>query len=804
MLKKMNMDKLALNAHGINYSDYDIIDYRELLEDIKRTNLKSESDSSLKKISAEILNQARDWATHLDDLLPRAYALVFETAKRVLGLTAFDVQIIAGAAMHHGKLVELQTGEGKTLAAVFPAYLNALTGRGVHVLTANDYLARRDAGWMGPVYTFLGLTTGFINEGMAKEARRKAYACDITYITAKEAGFDYLRDCLCYEVNELVQREFNFAIVDEADSILIDESRIPLIISENVPVAQGTREEITNIVGMLEAGVDYDTDEASRNVYLTDQGTNRVEKLLGCGNIYAEENYELLIELNCALHAGTLLRRDVDYIVQDGRVELVDELTGRVADKRVWPDGLQAAIESKEGITSFSKGRILGTITVQHFMENYRRICGMTATAKTSEGEFKEFYNLDVVAIPPNRPCIRIDYQDAVFTHLQAKYEALTAEIKRTHATGRPILVGTASIEESEKLADTLQKAGIKCNVLNAKNDELEAGIIAQAGTLGAVTVSTNMAGRGTDIRLGGDLEKEREKVVGLGGLYVIATNKYESRRIDDQLRGRAGRQGDPGSSRFFVSLEDDLFKKYGNSTLISSMRRMKKQEGPIDNPIYLRSTEKVQKVAEGQNASIRGFLWRYSYIIEEQRKIIYKRRRDILFGRVGIYLLEEMAPEQYRLALKYVDASALKKVEKYIFLYHIDQCWAEYLARVNCIREGIHLVNIGGMNPLEEYNRIVIEEYRNLNQMIDDEAINAFNQMDFSGGRVDLSGAGIKAPASTWTYQVTDNPFSDDLGMLLANSRNIGLAGIGMILMWPVLLFGLIYNRFRKNKHIK
>ncbi len=556
---------------------------------------------------------------------------------------------------------------------------------------------------MGPVYTFLGLTTSFINEGMGREERRNAYDSDITYITAKEAGFDYLRDCLCYEVNELVQREFNFAIVDEADSILIDESRIPLIISENVPVAQGVCGEITKVVGMLESGVDYDTDEASRNVYLTEKGTNRVEKLLGCGNIYAEDNYELLIELNCALHAGALLRRDVDYIVQDGRVELVDELTGRVADKRVWPDGLQAAIESKEGIRSFSKGRILGTITIQHFMENYRGMCGMTATAKISEGEFKEFYNLDVVAIPPNRPCIRTDYQDVVFTHLQAKYEALTAEIKSVHATGRPILVGTASIEESERLADTLQKAGIKCNVLNAKNDELEAGIIARAGALGAVTVSTNMAGRGTDIRLGG----EREKVVGLGGLYVIGTNKYDSRRIDDQLRGRAGRQGDPGSSRFFVSLEDDLFKKYGDSTLISSMRRMKKQDGPIDNPVYLRSAEKVQKVAEGQNASIRGLLWRYSYIIEEQRKIIYKKRQDILFDRAGLSLLEEMAPGQYKLALKYVDTSALKRMEKYIFLYHIDQCWAEYIARVNCIREGMHLVNIGGMNPLEEYNRI-------------------------------------------------------------------------------------------------
>ncbi len=803
MVQKKRKFKIFPQKEDFELYDTNLLPYQRLVEDIKKIELRDMEDSLLKEMSKNLMIEAKN-GTSLDELMIKAYALMREVIRRVLGLKPFDVQIIAGIVMHRGKLVEMQTGEGKTLVSVFPAYLNSLDGRGVHILTANDYLARRDAGWMGPVYSFLGLTVGFVNEGMSREERKKAYAADITYITAKEAGFDYLRDSLCFEVDELVQRTFNFAIVDEADFILIDEASIPLVIAENIPSAQKVSSKISEIMNKLEFGVDYDTDEYSRNVYLTEVGTNKVEEMLGCGNIYDLENYDLLLEINCALHAQTLLSCDVDYIVQNGKVELVDEYTGRIADKRVWPDGLQAAIESKEGLETFSNGRILGSITVQHFLKSYPKMCGMTATAITSANEFKGFYDLDVVVIPPNKPCIRKDEDDFIFTHLETKYKALVSEIRRVHASGQPILIGTASIKESEKIAKELKEVGVNSNVLNAKNDELEAGIIAQAGALGAVTVSTNMAGRGTDIRLGGVNEEEREKVVALGGLYVIGTNKNESRRIDSQLRGRSGRQGDPGSSRFFISLEDNLFKKFGTGSLIPAKKNLKNQDSPINNPVYTHAVAKVQQAAEGQNGDIRTLLWRYSCIVEEQRKIIYNGRQEILFGRSDKSLLLSMVPKEYNAALAYVDANALERVEKYISLFYISQCWAEYIDHINYIREGIHLTNIGGRNPLEEFIRVAVDSYNKLNQRIDEQTVNAFKSIDFSQGHVDLNKMGIKGPASTWTYQITDNPFSDDLGLLLTNNRNIGFAVIGIMMSWPIVLFGFIYNRIKKGKFLK
>lgn len=790
--------KRKLNIFSQNESDINLSRYKYMVEDIKKIELRDMDDCLLKEMSKSLMIKAKKGIA-LDELIIQAYSLVCEAIRRVLGLNPFDVQIMAGIAMHIGKLIEMQTGEGKTLASVFPAYLNALDDRGVNILTANDYLARRDAGWMGPVYNFLGLTVGFVNEGMSKEERKKAYSANITYITAKEAGFDYLRDSLCFEVDELVQRPCNFAIVDEADFILIDEARIPLVIAEDITLTQEVSGKISEIVNKLKAGVDYDTDEYSRNVYLTEVGTNKVEEMLGCGNIYDLNNYELLLEINCAIHAQTLLSRDVDYIVQSEKIELVDEFTGRIADKRVWPDGLQAAIELKEGLAVLSNGRILSSITLQHFIKSYPKICGMTATAKTSANEFKEFYDLDVVVIPPNRQCIRKDEEDFIYTHMEAKYKALVSEIKRVHASGRPILIGTASIKESEILAKKLKETEVNCNVLNAKNDELEAGIIAQAGGLGAVTVSTNMAGRGTDIRLGGVNEEEREKVVTLGGLYVISTNKNESRRIDSQLRGRSGRQGDPGSSRFFISLEDDLFKKYGTSSLIPSKKILKNQDSPINNPVYKHAVTKVQRSAEGQNEDIRRLLWRYSCIVEEQRKIIYNKRHKILMGRSDKSLLASTIPKEYNTALEYVGEDALKRVEKYISLCSIDQCWAEYIDQINYIREGIHLVNIGGRNPLEEFIRTAVNAYQELNHRIDEQIVSNFKAIDFSHGYVDLNKMGFKGPASTWTYQITDNPFSNNLGLLLANDRNIGFAVIGTFMLWPIMLLGFIYNRVKK-----
>src|SRR5215218_5897190 len=486
----------------------------------READLVGASDLELRDHAASFRGRA------LDGLLPDVFALVREIARRVLGERPYDVQMLAGIALHEGKLVEMQTGEGKTLAAVAPVALNALAGRGVHVLTYNDYLARRDAEWMGPIYERLGLTVGCIQEGLSTAERHRAYRCDVTYLTVKEAGFDLLRDGLCLDPAGQVHRPFHLGLIDEADSILIDEARIPLVIA-------GTLEEIgvdlgrlADIARQMVRGADYDTDEYAYNIFLTDRGMHRAEKLLGSGNLFEGDNVRLQAELRNALHAEALLKRDVDYIVRNGRIELVDELTGRVAENRQWPDGLHAALEAKEGLRWQPEGKIFGSITVQHFLRKYPRLCGMTGTARPAARELADIYDLEVVEVPPNRPCIRVDHPDVIHATREAKRSALLEEIAAIHATGRPILVGTVSVEESESLAADLRRAGIACRVLNAKNDAEEAGIVADAGALGAVTISTNMAGRGTDIRLA-------DAVVALGGLYVLGTNRHESRRID-------------------------------------------------------------------------------------------------------------------------------------------------------------------------------------------------------------------------------------------------------------------------------
>ena len=769
--------------------------YRQLIIEInhRRTGLENTPDRQLQEMSRSLKKRAVE-GTPSDELLTEAFALACEAARRVLRLRPFDVQIAAGIAMHHGNLAQMDTGEGKTLAAVLPAYLDALTGSGVHILTFNDYLARRDAGWMGPVYQFLDLSVGFVQEGMSTEERQKAYAADITYLTAKEAGFDFLRDQRRQRKEELVHRPFHFALVDEADSILLDEARIPLVIAGEMPVSRADPYELAHLVRRLDKNTDYYFDEYSRDVNYTDTGLDRLEKELGCENLHALENIQLLSALNLALQAEHLLRRDIDYIVREGKVELVDEFTGRVADKRRWPYGLQTAIEAKEGLEIQPEGTILGSITLQHYLDLYPKLAGMTATAKTSEEELDTFYRLNVVVIPPNRPCIRIDHPDIVFACKEPKKKALVREIARVHASGRPILVGTASVEESEQLAESLRAAGVPCNVLNAKNDEAEAAIVAEAGAPGAVTISTNMAGRGTDIRLGGKNGESRETVVALGGLYVIGTNRHESRRIDDQLRGRAGRQGDPGSSRFFVSMEDDLMVRYRLKELIPARHLRQSRECPIDNPIIGREIARAQRIVEGQNLEIRKTLRQYTFMVEQQRRILQQRRMDILLDNGPPSLLAAGSPVRYKKLLAAVGMPILKQVEKEITLFHIDRSWTEHLAYVSFVREGIHLMGLGGKNPSFEFQKKIITAFDDLEQEIDKRILETFDTAHITDTGIDAEREGLTGPSSTWTYLVNDNPFENRLfGVLVGSNAFAFGAAMFLAMNLPLALLGIL-----------
>lgn len=758
-----------------NSIEYNVEPYKNILQQINTLKLNSLTDSELKNLAMKLKTKAR-YGMSSDELLVHSFALVRETSKRILGMCPYDVQVIAGIALHKGKMVEMQTGEGKTLAAVMPAFLNALEGNGVHILTFNDYLARRDAQWMGPVYEFLGLSVAYINEGMQTKERQQAYSADITYVTAKEAGFDYLRDFLCFEKEEISHRSFNYAIVDEADSILIDEARIPLVIAGNVNYDECNAFKLASIIHSFKQDQDYEIDQYEDNAYFTDSGRTLLEKILECGNLYAPENLDLLFRLNCALYAETLIKKDKDYIVRNGKVELVDEFTGRVALKRNWPDKLQAAIEAKEGLTSETKGVIMGSIALQHFLSLYLKISGMTGTASTAASEFKEFYNMDVVVIPTNKPCIRKDYCDMIFTNKEAKHKALIAEIKRVHETGQPILICSGSVEESEVIASGLNKEGISCQVLNAKNDEMEARIISEAGKLGSVTVSTNMAGRGVDIKLGGGREENRYKIVALGGLCIIGTNHYESRRIDNQLRGRAGRQGDPGESKFIISLEDDLIKKFEITKLIPPKYIPKEQEGSINNPSVMKAVMTGQRFAEGYSSDLRRQLWRYSYIVEQQRRIIHSKRQDILLDKVPLETISSKEAGIYNELRTKVGEDVLRKVEKQITLYHINKCWADYLDFIGYQREGVHLVAIGKKDPLTEFHRIAIDAFNEIMDTIDCEVIKTFKSVEINENGIDVEKEGILGPSSTWTYLINENSdkFSRISALLIASSTMV------------------------------
>ncbi len=761
---------------------------KKICEAVCRMNYSSLSDGQLRALSAQLKGQAQSGADP-DLLLPEAFALVREAARRTIGMYPYEVQVLGGIALHQGNIAELQTGEGKTLTAVMPAYLNALTGKGVHILTFNEYLACRDAQWMGPVYEFLGISVGSVKEGMQTAERQKAYGSDITYVTAKEAGFDHLRDFLCTCKDSLVHRPFHYAIVDEADSILIDEARTPLVIAGEAGPAAGYAGELALLAKKLRPGIDFVIDGYGDHIHLTETGILQAEKSMGCGNLYDTDNMTLLAGLNCALHAELLLQRDRDYVVSNGKIEMVDTLTGRIAEKRQWPELLQSAVEAKEGLKNEAGGIILGSIAMQHYLSLYSRLAGMTGTAGAAASEFREYYGMDVVTIPTNRKCIRIDYPDLIFTHQEAKQKALVAEIKRAHGTGQPILIGTGSIEESETLAKALSQEGIPCTVLNAKNDEMEAAIIKKAGEAGAVTVSTNMAGRGVDIRLGGEQEQERDRVAALGGLYVIGTNRQESRRMDEQLRGRAGRQGDPGESRFIISLEDELAKKLNAAKLIPARRYPAKQEGSVDDPVVRHAMDQGQRFVEGYNSDLRVQLWKYGFIVEQQRRIIHNKRMDVLLDRVPLNLLREKAPERYQALQADVGEKVLKAAEKQLALHFISRCWAEYLEHIAEIREGIHLVAIAGKNPIHELNRLAVEAFQELLERIDTEILQAFNEIELTPDGIDLEKEGLQSPGATWTYLVSDSPDQFGNGLLL-------IKAVSNMVSKPLFSIRSVYHR--------
>ena len=718
----------------------------------------------------------------LDDLLYEAFALVREASKRTIGLRHFDVQMIGGIVLHEGKIAEMKTGEGKTLVATLPVYLNALTGKGVHVVTVNDYLAKRDAEWMGPVYRALGLTVGYLQNLMPEPERKRAYQCDVVYGTNSEFGFDYLRDNMALDVSEQVQRGHHYAIVDEVDSILIDEARTPLIISGPSERSANLYRTFARIVPKLKEGEDYEIDYKTRTVTITDSGITKVERELGVSNLYTPDNLHLLNHLQQALKAHTLFKRDVDYMVKDGEVIIVDEFTGRLQYGRRYSEGLHQAIEAKEGVEIKEENQTLATITLQNYFRMYEKLAGMTGTAATEAEEFRKIYGLEVVVIPTNRPMIRIDHEDLIYKTEDAKFRAVVEEIKERHERGQPVLVGTISIEKNEKLSSLLKKHGIPHQVLNAKNHEYEAQIIAQAGRLGAVTVATNMAGRGVDIILGGNPPdpEEAARVRELGGLCVIGTERHEARRIDNQLRGRSGRQGDPGESRFYVSLEDDLMRSFGYEKVAALMERLGLPDDmPIEHPLISRTIETAQRQIESHNFNIRKHLLEYDDVLNKQREYIYGLRQRILekqdieetvaqyldelidswiatfipknsepdywdvsglahefegvvsraldIERIGAmsneYELKDYLIEEAQKALaarrEALGDELFAELERILLLQNIDYWWREQLYDMDYLREGINLRAYGQKDPLVEYKIEAFQLFNNTLQLI-------------------------------------------------------------------------------------
>lgn len=717
----------------------------------------------------------------LDDILPEAFAVVREASKRVLGMRHFDVQIIGGITLHRGNIAEMRTGEGKTLVGTLPVYLNALTGKGVHVVTVNDYLATRDSEWMGKLYKFLGLSVGLIVANLDYNQRKMAYSCDITYGTNNEFGFDYLRDNMVSEAAHMVQRPLNYAIVDEVDSILIDEARTPLIISGPGERSTDNYYKLAKIVPHLNAEEDYVIDEKQKTIAPTDSGIAKVEKMLGVENLYDAENIELNHLLGASLRAHTMMHRDTDYVVKDGEVVIVDEFTGRLMFGRRYSDGLHQAIEAKEGLKVERESQTLASITFQNYFRMYEKLAGMTGTAKTEEKEFNDIYGLEVYEIPPNKPLARVDMPDLIFKTKAAKYRAVVRDAVERHKKGQPLLIGTTSITQSEELSDMLKRSGVPHSVLNAKHHEQEAEIVAQAGQMGMVTIATNMAGRGTDIQLG-------EGVPEIGGLAILGTERHESRRIDNQLRGRAGRQGDPGSSQFFLSLEDDLMRIFGADNISGIMDKLGMEEDePIEHSLITRSIEKAQKKVEDHNYNIRKYILEYDDVMNQQREVFYEQRRRILGNEslretietmidkivvesMDTYADEKLYPEEWDYEGLYTHLSQyfltkeilspedmeeysrqdleeklldlahseykerenllgdvlMTQLEKAIMLRVVDRKWMEHLDNMDMLREGIGLRAYGQKNPLVEYKFEAYEMFQNMIESIQEETIMA------------------------------------------------------------------------------
>lgn len=684
-----------------------------------------------------------------------------EAARRALGERPYDVQVLGTLAMLSGLVAEMATGEGKTLSGALAAAGYALRGRSVHVMSVNDYLARRDAEWMGPVYDLLGVTVGWIGQASTESQRRRAYAAQVTYAPVSEFGFDVLRDRLVTDVAGLVAGEPDVVLVDEADSVLVDEARVPLVLAGAAETADADR-EMARIAAALTPGEHYEADEDARNVFLTSAGAEAAEQSLGGINLYTTEHAEKLTRLNVALHAHALLQRDVDYIVRDGAVHLVSESKGRVTQRQRWPDGLHAAVEAKEGLDASESGEILDSLTIQSLVRRYRTVCGMTGTAVAAGEQFREFYDgLEVAVIPPNRPCVRVDEPDRLYPTLRQKERAVVAQVAATHATGRPVLIGTLDVAESERLAGLLGRVGLRCAVLNAKNDAEEAVVIAGAGARGAITVSTQMAGRGTDIRLGGadGADGDRELVAGLGGLYVIGTGRHASSRLDRQLRGRAGRQGDPGGSVFFASMEDELIRQYAPDEPAAGLTESSQR--------WLLGH--AQRVAEGVGLEIHRNTWQYSKLVEDQRRIVLDHRDRMLRSGEALASLGRQCPERVAELSPVVDSGVLAEAARQIVLFHLDRAWAEHLAFLADLREGIHLRALArGTVPLNEFNSEAIRAFRTLLEDASARSQETFRTAEITPGGVDLAAAGLKRPTSTWTYLVHDDPFGTDIDRAL------------------------------------
>ena len=759
-------------------NDKEIARYRKVVEKINalEPQMQALTDDKLTGYTNKFRERLANGET-LDDILPEAFAVVREGSRRVLGMRHFDVQLIGGMCLHEGKIAEMRTGEGKTLVATLPVYLNALTGEGVHMVTVNDYLARRDSEDMGRLYRYLGLTVGLVVHDMDFPERKFAYSRDVTFGTNNEFGFDYLRDNMVIYPEQMVQRKLHYAIVDEVDSILIDEARTPLIISGPGAKSTDMYAVMAKAVSGLKEGIDYTVDEKQKTVAPADSTIPKVEKILGINNLYAPENIELSHCFTAALRAKALMKRDRDYVVRNGEIIIVDEFTGRLMEGRRYSDGLHQAIEAKEGVKIQRESQTLATITFQNYFRMYDKLAGMTGTAKTEEDEFLKIYNLPVIVVPTNKPVIRKDYPDLIFKTKRAKYKAVGRAVTSLHAKGQPVLIGTTSITQSEELSAILRKNGIPHNVLNAKFHEKEAEIIAGAGQKGAVTIATNMAGRGTDIKLG-------EGVPELGGLFIIGTERHESRRIDNQLRGRAGRQGDPGASHFYLSLEDDLLRLFASDRISGIMDKLGMDEDePIEHKLITNSIEHAQKKVEARNFDIRKHVLEYDDVMNQQREVMYGERRKILFGEnlreniMGMvkhiiraemdqYANAQLYPEEWQLdgliedaekiyapqgRLKKEELAAMsrdelqecleklaeegyhnrellfgednmRELEKVVMLRVVDKKWMEHLDHMDMLRDGINLRAYGQCNPLVEYNIEALDMFEEMEADIQDQ----------------------------------------------------------------------------------